>query len=509
VKRSAWWAAIAACTLLGARPALGQRPGAESTDWREVVRSPVTLEREHWAVRAAWKAEAMGLAPGFLPARTQVPRDLVWAALQEAVSRAAPRGAATERLVRGWVDRFVEEFPEYGSPRAAAGRPVLLGSRVEGELVAARGRAAPGEAEFPPDRTGAEPLPDRNRPAARADVAAGLGSAFAAHLQLQAETDSTAVRQLAVSARWRSLSLTAGRDPVGYATGIGGGVVLTGGVPIDGVQLESWRPVTGPGWLRYLGPVSFDGFVGRIPGDRHPGDPYFWGARVSVQPHPRTTLSIQRAALFGGAGAEKPVTFHNVLRMLIGNVSGGTFEDQVVSVAGRYRLPTERVFPLTLYAEAGAEDASGAWGDVVGAMAGLESAALPGAPWLSLGAEVSYFQHSCCGNPPWYRHSAFRGSWAWEDQPLGHRLGGQGSEGVVYGSADLLDERLRIRGEAFGRGRSGENLYVPGRTAGSLGGGGEVTWRFTPRAELEAEARGENGRGWSESSLRVSARWMF
>jgi hypothetical protein len=80
---------------------------------------------------------------------------------------------------------------------------------------------------------------------------------------------------------------------------------------------------------------------------------------------------------------------------------------------------------------------------------------------------------------------------------------------VVYGSADLLDERLRIGGEAFGRSRSGENLYVPGRTGQSLGGGGEVTWRFTPRAELEAEARGEHGRGWSESSLRISARWMF
>jgi hypothetical protein len=506
-----WWgAAITVCALLGARPALSQSPGADTTvAWREVTRSPVMLDRDHWAVRAAWKAEALGLAPGFLPARTQVSRDLVWAALQQAVTRAAGRDAATERMARGWVERFVEEFPEYGATRPGSGEPRLLGSDVAGELVAARGRAAPGRAEFPPDRTGAEPLPDRNRPAARADVAAGLGSAFAAHLQLQAETDSTAIRQLAVSARWRALSLTAGRDPVGFATGIGGGVVLTGGVPIDGVQLESWRPVVGPGWLRYLGPVAFDGFMGRLPGDRHPGDPYFWGARISVQPHPRTTLSIQRAALFGGAGADKPVTFHNVLRMLIGNVSGGSFEDQVVSVAGRYRLPTEVVLPLTFYAEAGAEDASGAWGDVVGAMAGLESPALPGAPWLSLGGEASYFQHSCCGNPPWYRHSAFPGNWAWEDQPLGHRLGGQGSEAVVYGRAELLDSRLRIGGEVFHHGRSGENLYVPGREGGSLGGGGAVTWRFAPRAELGAEARAEDGRGWSESTLRVSIRWMF
>jgi hypothetical protein len=306
-----------------------------------------------------------------------------------------------------------------------------------------------------------------------------------------------------------AFTLSGGRDLVGYGSGLGGGVVLAGGMPLDGLQLETWRPLVGPGWLRYLGPLTFDAFVGHIPGERHPGDPYVWGARGSFQPHPRMTFSIQRAALFGGAGSERPVNFSNILHMLIGRVVGASFEDQVVSMGGRFRLPTESTLPLMVYAEVGSEDAAGSFWQVPGMLAGVESAALPGAPWLSLGVEGSVFAHSCCGNPPWYRHFAFPGSWALDDRPLGHRLGGQGTELAAYGHADLLDARLRVGAEAFRRGRSGENLYLPGREGGSLGGGWDLAWRFDPRAELGAEAHLEDGRGWHEGTLRLSARWIF
>jgi hypothetical protein len=315
--------------------------------------------------------------------------------------------------------------------------------------------------------------------------------------------------QLTATARLGPAALTGGRGRVGYSNGYGGGVVLAGGVPLDGVELESWRPVRGPGVLRYLGPITYDLFFGKIPGDRHPGDPYFWGARGTIQPHPRMTFTVQRAALFGGEGSDKPVTAANVLRMLIGRVVGGSFEDQIVSMSGRFRLPTESVLPLVLYADVGSEDAAGAFRKVPGLLAGLESAALPGAPWLSLGVEGSVFAHSCCGNPPWYRHYAFPGAWALEDRPLGHRLGGQGSEVLVHGRADLLDSRLRIGGEAFRRRRSGENLYVPGREGGSLGAGGEVTWRFSPIAELSAGGNLEDGGDWTQGSLHASASWLF
>jgi hypothetical protein len=495
--------------VLGAVPAAAQTvpPGDAADEWGELSRSPVMLPDGHWATRAAWRAEAMGLARGFLPARSQVSRDLVWAALSAAAANGSWRGLEVERLTHGWVERFTEEFPEYATDEPGPARP--LGSALSADLLVARGRAGPGHAEFPPDRTGAEPLPDRTRAATRAEFAAGLGAHLAVHTQLQAESDSMAVRQLAVTARWRPLALTLGRDRVGYSTGRAGGTVLSGDVPLDGVQLESWRPMRGPGWLRYLGPVTFETFLGRIPGDRHPGDPFFWGARGALQPHPRLTLSVQRAALFGGAGSELPVNFSNVLHMLMGRVVGVSFEDQVVSVAGRFRLPTEETLPLAVYAEVGAEDASGSFRSVPGIIAGVESAAIPGAPWLSLGVEGSIFAHHCCGNPPWYRHHAFSGSWALDDRPLGHRLGGQGSEMVLHGAADIFDAKVRLGAEAFRRGRSGDNLYVPGREGGSLGSSGEVAWRFAPRAEVQAEAFGERGKGWSEQSLHLSARWFF
>ena len=46
--------------------------------------------------------------------------------------------------------------------------------------------------------------------------------------------------------------------------------------------------------------------------------------------------------------------------------------------------------------------------------------------------EYAHFAHSCCGNPPWYRHKQFPGSWALRDVPLGHSLGGEGTEWLGF-----------------------------------------------------------------------------
>lgn len=502
--------------LITVLPAMAQTQDAPGHDapaggWSAIARSPVVLGAEHWAVHAAARAEALGLATDYLPARAEVPRDLVWTALQEAATRAAAGSVEgpLALLTAGWVARFREEFPEYRADRPTRALPALLGSRIEGGFVLARGRAGPGRAEFPPDRTGAEPLADITRLVARSDLAVGLGRNFAIEAGLQAAPDSTVVHRLALSARAGAFVLSAGREAVGYATGVSGGVVLASGIPVDGMQLESWRPVRGPGFLRVLGPMTFDAFFGQIPTDRHPGDPYIWGARGSFQPHPRMTFAVQRAALFGGDGSERPITFSNVLNMLLGRVVGVSFEDQVVSASGRFRLPTEGVLPLMLYAEVGSEDAAGSFWQVPGMMIGLESAAIPGAPWLAVGLEGSGFAHSCCGNPPWYRHFAFPGAWALDDRPLGNRLGGQGTEFALHARADLLESRVRASGELFRRGRAGENLYLPGREGSSLGGGALVTWRLTPKSELEAAGRLENGRDWREGSLRFSTRWIF
>src|SRR5690606_1243413 len=96
--------------------------------------------------------------------------------------------------------------------------------------------------------------------------------------------------------------------------------------------------------------------------------------------------------------------------------------------------------------------------------------AVPGMESTSVGVEYTEFAASCCGNPEWYRHWSFPGSWATGDQPLGHPLGGHGSELLLLTETHLLDARLRLHGRFFVRERGIENLYVPGREGRSRGG---------------------------------------
>src|SRR5690606_12877298 len=142
-----------------------------------------------------------------------------------------------------------------------------------------------------------------------------------------------------------------------------GGGALTGAATIDAGQLGTRQAVERPGIVQPLGHAALHTFVGRLDEERHPDDPWFWGASLRIQPNRRLTLGVSRAAIFGG---DEAVTTERVLSMLIGRVVGLGFENQVVSASGRLTLPTERVVPLALHLEWGAEDAAGSWWAVPG-----------------------------------------------------------------------------------------------------------------------------------------------
>jgi len=200
------------------------------------------------------------------------------------------------------------------------------------------------------------------------------------------------------------------------------------------------------------------------------------------------------------------ITARTLLDMLIGDANGGSFENQVVSLSGRFRLPTERWLPLTAYLEWGAEDGAGAWRDVPGRVMGLRVPAIPGAERWSLAVERATFAGRCCGNPEWYRHGGFGGNWSGEEVPLGHPLGGHGEEISLHGAGVAVGGRLRLEAELFRRDRGAENLYAPGREGRSRGGRGAVAWQPTRAAELFVELADEQGSGWTERSLRAGGR---
>lgn len=471
------------------------------------------LPQEHWAVQAVARLQLLGLLEGHLPPQRPVRLEVIHAALEAAVERAPERRPYMMGVIGGWRARLLEEFPGLPAatvPRPEAGAtPLLLGVSPFVGWAWREGAGAPGLDERGPGRTGVLPLPDRATFGGGVAATGVLGPHLGFHMAPEVDADGFRFSGLELAAGLGPLVASLGRLPIGYADGTTGGVTLGGVVPVDGFQVELRRPFRFPGAFWYLGDVSFTTFIARMTEERHPGDPFFWGGSFHVRPFRRLTLGVHRAVLFGGDAEEHPITAGNLLNMFIGRVAGWGFEDQIVSVSGRFILPTEPVLPLTAYIEWGAEDAAGAWRNVPGRVWGIATPAVPVLPQLSGGVEYSEFGASCCGNPPWYRHWSFPGSWASRDRVLGHPLGGEGSELSLFTLLDLDDSRLQLRGRAYVRERGEENLFSPGRSGRSRGFHLTTGWRPSSRTEVELGLSREAAAGWTEQHATLSTRMFF
>jgi hypothetical protein len=468
--------------------------------------SPV-LPGEHWAVEAAKRAEALGLVRLYLSVQAEVPRHVVSRALREAADRAAEGAPHLVAVTRAWLARFAEEFPE-SDPLPGGFGLRSLGNSVGVEYTGNRGSVLPGTGLFPEELTGAASVPSGAGALGALSLAAGIGPNFSLLAEPVARAEGVDLQRWEVRAGWRKLGVSVGRQPVTYGYARSGGLVLSGSEPIERLQVETQEPVRLPGFLSRLGPVTAHAFGGRLQEPRHRGEPYLWGMAGSLQPHPRVTLSIHRASIMGGDSVPTPVTLRNFLRTFVGH-NLLTFENEVVAGQVRVRLPTERLLPLTLYTEWGAEDGAGAWRDVPGRLYGALVPALPGLPQAAMGAEYVSFAGACCGNPPWYRHHPHTGGWVLDERPLGHPLGGQGRQATVFANADLFDARLRLDGQGFSRRREGENLYVPGREGSSTGFELRAATRLFPRTDATISLFREAGVGWTERSAALGLRAFF
>jgi hypothetical protein len=496
------------------RVASSTHAAPSAVDPAPVFRASPLLPFEHWAVQAARRAEALGLTR-FFPAQRAVPRAQVARALEQAAANAST--PALRELAEGWRARFREEFPEYAAP---SGRTMsgftLLGTRAAAGYDRWTGRLAP---VIGYRQTRGEPLPLADVSDPRATLATGIANPWVSVDAEGAVRGGQAVlREWNAAVGFGTFQLSVGRAEVGYGWGRTGGIVYATPDALPRLELESTRPFHLPWVLRHVGPVTLHTFAGPVNDpDRHPTDPNLWGMRVAVQPHPRLTVGANRGSMFGGDG--DPTTLKNLASMLVGVVRS-SFENQVVSLDARYRLPTDRVLPATAYLEWGADDAAGAFDETPARVIGLYLPALPAAPNVALGGEYTYFKHWCCGHGPWYLNATFPGNWAVRDRPLGHPLGGEGAEYAAYLQAAGWDARLRLDARGWIRDRSdrsldggvrkgGGNLFTPQRAGRSVGGTADAALRLAPRAEVRATWMLDDGEGWRESAFSTSLAWTF
>lgn len=474
---------------------------------------------DHWSVAEARRLDRLGLAPsGFDGARRTLSQQEIGAVLDTAASRlASQRDAAPGLVERVEAERrwFREEFARRGVVPALAGSSISAGyASRENPYRTGWGYTDgyAGGADWEPPA----PAPDTSRGVAGVVVQWSPLGALAARAALTGGTDGeTRIEELYAAGRVGPLGVWAGRRAPGYGPGASGSLVLSGTTALTGGGFGTVRGVRLPWVLGALGPLSFDVAGAAFDTEHSFADVAFLATRVAIRPHPRLRLGVSRGAIFGGDG-NTSVSAIDVLYLLIGKHAGegSELDNQVVALDVELRAPTDRWLPLSAYLEWGFEDTAGAFHHEPGILAGVEAPSLPGIPGLALGVERVSIATSCCKNPIWYRHSHFIDGWTVDGRPLGHSLGGEGTETAVFARLELPRAGVRAEGAAFARLRGSQNLYSPDPGDGtqpSLEGRSRGVWfgvdvRLSEFVTASAAASLEQGGDWRQSAVTVALR---
>ena len=114
--------------------------------------------------------------------------------------------------------------------------------------------------------------------------------------------------------------LSFGKQSLSWGPGAGGSLLWSNNIePIPMLRLtQSSAPL--PGFLRALGPVRVDSFIGRLEGHAYIPRPYIYGNKINFKPFPNLEIGFGRSVTIGGTGGT-PFTTKNFLLSFFGQTS--------------------------------------------------------------------------------------------------------------------------------------------------------------------------------------------
>jgi hypothetical protein len=489
------------------------------------------LPAGHWAIDAVRRASLLGLAPpDFGWGDGSLTQASVGWTLHEASQRSGSLGSPLHTTITAEWRRFAHEFPDVAgritpdstSDGGLRSRSRPIAASVAARFVSANGRLLPVRSLDRTRENVAPPQPIANLTDGDLELRAStlVGRYLAAEVAGGRSDADWQVRDWHVLGGYRSLGAWVGERAPDFGPGAGGGLIFDGRSAFTGGGFALLNPVRLPSVFRWLGAWRGEALLSRIDSSAAVRSPWVYGAHVSLTPHPRLLLGATQGFMFSGEG-QPPFTFRNFKEMFLTHgikTAGREFENGIASVDVRWRPPL-RSLPAVLYFEWGSDDNHGAWFKFPAVVAGLMLPSLPLVPTLSLGLERTSFAPPCssCNGcacdfyATWYRHYVFMDGWTLDRQPIGHPLGGNGTEWLLYGRIDDAARRFRVDGRVFTRDRGRYNLYAPVRQGRSAGGRTAVEYRLTTELELHMDAALEHGRGgggWTASSLGAGLRWL-
>jgi membrane-associated phospholipid phosphatase len=249
--------------------------------------------------------------------------------------------------------------------------------------------------------------------------------------------------------------LTFGRQALWWGEDEGGPMLFsTNAAPITMLRLNRVTPYTLPGFLKRIGPIRTEYFLGRLNGQHwvyssitgftgswtQPlnDQPFIFGEKISFKPSPNLELGFSTTAIMAGSGV--PFTTHKLLQAMFstGNGAPGTSSDPGDRRGGfdfAYRIPKLRKW-LTFYADAFTDDQVNPWvaWDKTALTSGLYLSQVPKIPKLDFRMEGVYtdlpggtatVQHGF-----FYINDRFRSGYTNDENLIGSWIGrqGQGAE---------------------------------------------------------------------------------
>jgi hypothetical protein len=283
--------------------------------------------------------------------------------------------------------------------------------------------------------------------------------------------------------------VTFGQQSLSWGSGDGGSLDLSNNAPpIKMFHINRITPLELPRFLRWLGPMKTEFFLGQLTGHEfilNPSgfvgqygkfldpQPFIHGQLISFKPTPNFEFAFYRTTIFGGPGY--PFTFHRLISSLFttGNSPAGSADKPGKRTSGlefSYRLPYLRNW-LTLYADGLTYDEFSpiAYVDVSAWHAGLYLSHVPRVSRLDLRVEGVYTDvpggvNANTKNPgSFYQNSTWRNGYTNNGDIIGSWVG-RGGQGAQAWSNYWFTPRNRL--QLYFRHEKVSQEFIPG--GGSL-----------------------------------------
>jgi len=148
-------------------------------------------------------------------------------------------------------------------------------------------------------------------PAQQSQVEQLDGTPSAPYSQATGTVDQFDLLDTYVGVRLWVFDIAAGKQSLWWGPGTMGGMLFSNNSdPVPMLKVNQVEPIVLPWFLKYLGPMRVQAFMGRLSGNQYPRGPYLHGEKILFKPTPNWEFGVSRTTEAFGQGI--PFTLRNL-----------------------------------------------------------------------------------------------------------------------------------------------------------------------------------------------------